>query len=173
MVKGGYQIINLDGVIHTLGLGMVHEGIYERIEGTQKPIMISGININGFDYHDCYVEPKVNGSNYEFEMYGYNVTINDVDVVTVIKTPSSSINSYDLGEHDFSTGPSSVDEETYAGIQDNISNIPFKVAFVFNGRRSTTIFTAADVADGSVYGLTSSGNVSLRAYDNEITISVV
>lgn len=83
MLKGGYQIIDLEDKELTSGVGMVYEGIYEKIEGNRKAILISGLNVEGTEYHDTFVELAVSGSNYEGTIYGKTITISDVDVVTV------------------------------------------------------------------------------------------
>lgn len=89
MQKGGYQIIDLRDHAHTAGVGAIHEGIYDKIEGTRKPILLSGIVLNAVEYHDTYIFPCVNGSNY-VAVVGRNPTTNeeihiniqDNDVVT-------------------------------------------------------------------------------------------
>lgn len=89
MTKGGYQIIDLGDANHTLGVGHVHEGIYDKIEGTRKPILLSGITVSGVEYHDTYIFPTVNGTSY-VAVVGRNPTTNqelhinieDTDVVT-------------------------------------------------------------------------------------------
>lgn len=83
MVKGGYQIIDLKGTPLTTGVGMQYEGLYDLIEGTRKAIMLSGIYIDGVEYHDCFVEPVVSGSNFNITAYGKTIVIADTDVVTV------------------------------------------------------------------------------------------
>lgn len=95
MTIGGYQIINLNDVNHSLGIGMVHEGIYERIEGTRKPLLLSGIVVAGVEYHDTYIFPTVNGTSY-VAVVGRNPTTNtelhinieDTDVVTFTQETS-------------------------------------------------------------------------------------
>ena len=82
MVKGGYQIINLEGHPHTSGEGAVHEGIYDKIEGTSKPILLSGIVVNAIEYHDTYIFPCVNGSNY-VAVVGENPTTNQRIVINI------------------------------------------------------------------------------------------
>ena len=89
MLTGGYQIINLNDENHSLGTGKVHEGIYEKIEGTRKPILLSGIVVGGVEYHDTYIFPTVNDTSY-VAVVGRNPTANtelhinieDTDVVT-------------------------------------------------------------------------------------------
>lgn len=95
MQKGGYQIIDLEGHNHTSGVGAVHDGIYEKIEGTPKAILLSGIVVNAVEYHDTYIFPCVNGTNYvaivgENPTTNERITINiqDNDVVTFTITTS-------------------------------------------------------------------------------------
>lgn len=95
MATGGYQIISLDNANHSLGIGMVHEGIYEKIEGTRKPILLSGIVVSGVEYHDTYIFPTVNGSSY-VAVVGRNLSTNtelhinieDTDFVTFTQETS-------------------------------------------------------------------------------------
>lgn len=83
MVKGGYQIINLEETPLRTGIGMQYDGLYEKIESTRKPILLSGINIDGVEYHDTYVEAHVDGSSFVMNVYGKKISINDNDVVEV------------------------------------------------------------------------------------------
>lgn len=83
MTKGGYQIIDLKNKELTSGVGMVYEGIYDKIEGTRKAILISGLNVGGTEYHDTFVELTVNESNFVGTIYGKTITISDNDVLTV------------------------------------------------------------------------------------------
>ena len=95
MQKGGYQIISLGNHTHTSGVGSIHEGIYDKIESTSKPILLSGITIDAIEYHDTFIFPTVNGTNY-VAVVGENPTTNerfiiniqDNDVVTFTKITS-------------------------------------------------------------------------------------
>lgn len=95
MTKGGYQIIDLGNIEHRLEQGMVHDGIYDKIEGTRKAILLSGINVQGVEFNDTYIFPCVNGSNF-VAVVGDNPTTNeryviniqDNDVVTFTKNTS-------------------------------------------------------------------------------------
>ena len=82
MVKGGYQIIDLGGHNHTSGVGAIHEGIYDKIEGTSKPILLSGIVLNAVEYHDTYIFPCVNGTNF-VAVVGENPTTNQRIVINI------------------------------------------------------------------------------------------
>lgn len=89
MKKGGYQIIDLQNKNHEIGVGMVHEGIYDKIEGTRKALLISGLQVNDTEFHDTFSTPVVDGSNFVFAMYDgstkkyFYMTVADTDVVTV------------------------------------------------------------------------------------------
>ena len=172
MVKGGYQIINLDGVVHNDSSAVTHEGIYERIAGTQKPIMISGINIDGVEYHDCYVEPEVKGSNYEFKMYGYKVTVTNSDVVTFKVSDDgggSSIKTITI-DHDFGTSNTYTPSEAlYNRLLDGLNNIPFKIIYNYENREKESLIISADVRDGTCYGLRENTIFSLRISSGTIT----
>lgn len=86
--NGGYKIIDFKNKELSIGVGMIYDGIYDAIEGTRKALLISGLNIGGEEYHDIYVQPYLEGSNYCFDVINndntsYLVTIQDTDVVTV------------------------------------------------------------------------------------------
>lgn len=97
MQKGGYQIIDLNDHPHTSGVGAVHEGVYEKIEGTRKPILLSGITVDAVEYHDAFILPTVNGTNFaalvgfipsEAKMLIVNIQDNDVVTFTTTTLPS-------------------------------------------------------------------------------------
>lgn len=83
MQKGGYQIIDLKNKELTSGVGMTYEGIYDKIEGTRKAILVSGLNLEGTEYHDSFVDFTVNNTVFEGTIFGNAITISDEDVVTV------------------------------------------------------------------------------------------
>lgn len=82
-LKGGYKIIDLKGVDVTKNTMMI-EGIYESIESNYgKPLLISGIIIDGVEKDDVFVQATLNGTAYEFELYGYTIQVQDTDVVGI------------------------------------------------------------------------------------------
>lgn len=107
MKIGGYQIIDLKGKNLTTDVGMVYEGIYELIEGTTKPILLSGIQVDDTEYQDVYVSVSINGSAFELKAYNKIFTIEDTDVVTV---------SNDNVENDGDNGGDEVPIEEYTQI---------------------------------------------------------
>ena len=158
MVKGGYQIINLDGVVHNVGSGVTHEGIYERIDGTQKPIMLSGLNVGGTEYHDSYVTPKVVGSNYVIEVYDFKITITANDRVIVNIKESNAIETYALDTHLIS-GSNAVSSEDYQKLQTIISGANFaELVFYYDERLKNEYTIGFDVFDNSLFTV----NFSIR-----------
>lgn len=104
--KGGYKIIDLK---HTdflsLEVGVVLAGIYASIESSyNKPLMLSGIVIDGVEKNDVYIEElKVVDGSFVFKAYGYEITIDDEDNVDaveihvpVVKSVTSSATSKDI-----------------------------------------------------------------------------
>ena len=72
-LKGGYKIIDLKGVDVTKSTLMI-KGIYESIESNYgKPLLISGIVIDGVEKDDVFVQATLNGTAYEFNIYGYTI----------------------------------------------------------------------------------------------------
>ena len=90
MKKGGYQIIDLENLPFNDGGTKTIKGIYDLIEGTRKPIYVSGLVIDGIEYHDKYVDVYVDGSDYvlsyrEKSSEGCDITVTADDEVTVQK----------------------------------------------------------------------------------------
>lgn len=92
MIKGGYQIIDLENRNLTSQVGMTYEGIYDKIEGTRKPVLVSGIKISDVEYRDMWVNFSVVGdsfigvvTNVETSKGTYRLTfrVHSNDVLTV------------------------------------------------------------------------------------------
>lgn len=83
MNKGGYQILDLKNTNFTLGTGAVVAGVYGKIAGTKKPVLVSGIVIAGTEYHDAYVDFTINNTAFEGIIYGKKITIANTDTVTI------------------------------------------------------------------------------------------
>ena len=86
---GGYQIIDFKNKELLDGVGMVFEGVYDLIEGTRKPILITNFNFEGKEYKNTFLDFVVDGSAFKAVQLvsadqSYNViTVEDTDVVTV------------------------------------------------------------------------------------------
>lgn len=84
MVKGGYKIVNFKGENITTENGAEISGIYESLENNyHKPILISGIVVDGTEYNDTFVEVTVSGTDYAFSAYGKTFTVTNADKITV------------------------------------------------------------------------------------------
>lgn len=64
MKNGGYVIVDLGGVNIEYDKPTKIEGIYNKIKGGTKPILLSGIVIDGKAYRDRFVSPEITGANY-------------------------------------------------------------------------------------------------------------
>lgn len=83
MLKGGYQIIDLNGVNHVIGSdATVHKGIYDKIKNTRKPIFLSGVRVGGTNYHDMFVPCRVQGSDFVIVFDTYTMLIKNTDEVS-------------------------------------------------------------------------------------------
>ena len=66
---------------------MVIEEIHERIESSyDKPLLFTGIVIDGVEKNDVYATPSVNGDGYDVTLYDKTLHISNIDVVS-ISTP--------------------------------------------------------------------------------------
>ena len=85
MLKGGYKIIDFKGTpLETGGATMMIEGIHDSIESNyRKPLLLSGLNIDGVEKNDTYASVEVVGGNYQFNVYGKLITVQDTDAVTL------------------------------------------------------------------------------------------
>lgn len=85
MIKGGYKIIDFkDTPLTTGGEATTIAGIYGSIEGSyRKPLLLSGLTIDGIERNDVYAPATVSGSNFVFTAYGKTITITGADAVTV------------------------------------------------------------------------------------------
>lgn len=84
MRKGGYRIIDFQDInITTAGDGAVITGVYDAIEDAyRKPLLLSGLTLDGVEKPDCYITCEVTESNYTFTAYGHTFTITAEDKVT-------------------------------------------------------------------------------------------
>lgn len=64
MVKGGYQIIDLEDRNFTKLSNQTYKGIYEKLDNTRKPCILSGIKLNGIELRDVFVNFTKSGNQY-------------------------------------------------------------------------------------------------------------
>lgn len=84
--KGGYKIINFNDIDLKTGVATKIDGIYDAIENNyRKPLLFTGLVLNGVEKTDAYVTLSVVGGNYETSLYGVKFTITAEDNVTIAK----------------------------------------------------------------------------------------
>ena len=102
MSKGGYQIIDLKNTDFRSGIGQdfSEEKIYEKLEGTRSPILLTNIVVDGVELHDTFVTISRTGDAYCMGIHPIDLTstgtdilsghaigfkVEDTNIVTVIK----------------------------------------------------------------------------------------
>ena len=90
MSVGGYQIIDFKNFpfigdntdVYTI------DGIYEKILGTKKPILITGLNVSNTKAQSFYSYPLVDGgitiTTPKINHHAYTITINSDDTIKVM-----------------------------------------------------------------------------------------
>ena len=89
MIKGGYKIVNLKDVNLITGSGspVKIDGIYDAIENNyRKPILLSGIVIDGVEKADAFATLFTNGGNFVAFVYNKYIKITSDDMVSVANT---------------------------------------------------------------------------------------
>lgn len=96
MKKGGYKIIDLkDNDLKTSETnGITIDGLYEAIENSyRKPLLLSGLVIEGVEKNDVFVNPSVSGGDYTLETYGYTITVTSDDNVKISNITVTSVDN--------------------------------------------------------------------------------
>lgn len=85
MIKGGYKLIDFkDTPFEVGGDAVTIDGIYDSIEGSyRKPLLVTGLVMDGIEYNDVYVTPQVEGNAFVFTVYDRICTITDTDTVII------------------------------------------------------------------------------------------
>ena len=78
---GGYRIVDFNDVNITTEPVKI-DGIYDKIKGTRKVLLLSGVVLNGTEKHDCFVQVNVTDSNYTVTIYNGTLTITQDDMVS-------------------------------------------------------------------------------------------
>lgn len=83
MKQGGYHIVDFKDTALSAE-SVTIPGIYESIEGSlTKPILISGVILDGVEQRDCFVIPDSADGSYTISAYGKTITITSADGVTI------------------------------------------------------------------------------------------
>lgn len=83
-MKGGYQIIDLKG-IEIEAAGTTIPGVYNLIEGSQVPILLTGINDETLgELKPRFVAFDVSGTDFVGYLNpGYTITVDDDDLIVI------------------------------------------------------------------------------------------
>ena len=68
MYKGGYQIIDISGMNFDLNKAERFKGVYEKVSGTTKPIMISDFTVAGKHERAAFVQAYRSTANSDYIM---------------------------------------------------------------------------------------------------------
>ena len=82
MYKGGYQIIDLSGVKFELPGSAKVKGVYEKVSGTTKPIMISDFTVGGKHERAAFVQAVKSDQNSDYNMLVANSTGNYLIIIS-------------------------------------------------------------------------------------------
>lgn len=85
-MNGGYKVIDFKNtnLSTTSENGVAINGIYEAIENSyRKPLIASGIVIEGVEKNSVTVEITSGENSYSFTVYGKTITITNSDIVTI------------------------------------------------------------------------------------------
>ena len=80
MANGGYRIIDIKNV----SIGSTAKkiaGVYDAINGTNKQLLLTNINIGGTKYHDTIIDVTVSSTKFVWTVYGYNFEVTTADNV--------------------------------------------------------------------------------------------
>lgn len=82
---GGYQIIDFKDTNLVSGNGKTVNGVYEALEGTyRKPILITGLTIDGVEQNDVFVQVTVADGSFKIELVQGSLVITDDDTISYI-----------------------------------------------------------------------------------------
>lgn len=84
-MRGGYQILDLNDTNLVSGNGKTIGGIYDLIEGNyRKPILLSGLVIDGIEQADVFVQFTVSEDSFKTEIAQGSIVITDDDTLSYI-----------------------------------------------------------------------------------------
>lgn len=170
MNKGGYQIINLLNMNFVNTVSMVVDGVYDKIEGSLKPILLSGITIDDVEYHDLFVNPIVVGSSYVISAYGYIIEISDIDVVTFTKVEDTIVINTNI---ETKGAYYDIDENTYNKLTNiTYDKVPNKIDITFEGKRYISTVLSFNGTNIGIIVHNELANISCRIYGNKYQIKI-
>lgn len=118
--KGGYKIISLQG--NDLASLSHLDGIYEAIaESYEKPLLVTGIVISGEKKNDVFTTATVDGTSYQFEVYGKVITIEEDGDISVgpLEDP---IGYLDLSAYTITTDGISISDDEWNALYNSVKD---------------------------------------------------
>lgn len=91
MFTGGYQIIDLKNTEFATGANVKVEGMYQKIKGTHKVVLVSGLKLSGVgSVKDFWASFAESGENLLSTSNGYVLTVTPQDILTVtVENPTT------------------------------------------------------------------------------------
>lgn len=83
--NGGYKILDIGGYPLTDKTAKTIPGLYERMESTNKALLLSGLVVDDVEYDDCFVQATAGESKYTFTAYGISFELTSADALTATK----------------------------------------------------------------------------------------
>ena len=81
---GGYQIIDVTGLAFVSGTKVTKEGVYDLVKGTDKVILLHGLQYKGTKQRDVWLNDLTkSGTNYTGTVFGNTILISNDDGITI------------------------------------------------------------------------------------------
>ena len=95
-LKGGYKIVSLNG-LDLVGESLAIAGLYDKLANSyNKPILVSGIVINGEKKKNAFVQVEVLDDGIKInDLYGYDLLVEEDGDITVTANPHELPNTAD------------------------------------------------------------------------------
>lgn len=170
MVKGGYQIINFNGVKLTKNTIDRISNIFDKIDGTNKAILLSGLNVDGVDYRDVVCTPILIRGRYVIKVFGFRIYISANDSVTVEDEILFLGENIDIGQNPEGT----LSADVYRGLDECFYGDLRTIKCLYDGTDVYFNIVTAVSTINSLYFAFSGGLKSISMMsDNKISIKGV
>lgn len=99
--QGGYRILDFTG-IDIADEETLNNSIFPIIESTykSKAFLITNIFVDGVEHNSTFVSIKLYRSNYEFELYGYHITVRRDRIITKKINSVITLYNYNISLND-------------------------------------------------------------------------
>ena len=149
--KGGYKIIDLKGL--DFSTNKVIDGIHESIEDNYgKPLLFSGIVIDGVEKDDVFANVVVNGDGYDVTLYDETLHISNVDVVSKYENEIELTQDSDNGSLWTSETLLNYGKYLVKIFNENYSTMMVEFVYIERFTDTTTPLTLIETSDGMTIG---------------------